>query len=611
MHTILPGQTQTTPSAPRCEPAPRLSALRLIAVLALPAALLAACSTYKPTVPPSGGHISADTVTSPEEKARILPPVTSTTTFIPPPKPRTKPTTYSVVVHEVPVKELLLALARDTKENIDVHPGLSGLVSLNAIDETLPSILERIARQVNMRYRVETHTIVVMPDTPYHKTYAVDYVNMTRDTTSTIAVSGQIGTGAAGSQSSAGGTSQTSVNSTSKNNFWELLRDNVEDILASSRKLSQGAEEHQARAEATKAAREQKLAQAEAVARAGPGASTLFKEVFGPEALRPASEVKQDIVVNQIAGTVTVLASERQHGLIQQYLDSVQAASTRQVLIECTIAEVSLSQTYQAGVDWQKLVNGGAGFNIEQQMLGTALGDAPRMVIGYGLPGSDVFASLRLLEQFGKTRVLSSPKLMALNNQTALLKVVDNIVYFTIQSSISQGAVGQGNLQSVTTTPNTVAVGVVLSLTPQISENGMVTLTVRPTISRVQKFVPDPNPLLQVDSQGNPLPDPLENLVPQISVREMESVLQLVSSQTAVLGGLIQDNVKRNRDQVPYVGNLPRVGDAFAFRDEAVDKSELVIFLRPTVVRNPSLDSDELKHLRRLLPEIDQTGNRP
>ena len=155
-----------------------------------------ACSTYKPAIPPSEGHISAQTVTPPGEQERILPPVTSTTTFTPPPKPRSKPTTYSVVVHEVPVKELLLALARDTKENIDIHPGLSGLVSLNAIDETLPSILERIAKQVNMRYRVDGRTIVVEPDTPYLKTYKVNYVNMTRDTTSSISVSGQVGSDA-------------------------------------------------------------------------------------------------------------------------------------------------------------------------------------------------------------------------------------------------------------------------------------------------------------------------------------------------------------------------------------------------------------------------------
>jgi general secretion pathway protein D len=569
--------------------------------------LLAGCSTYRPAVPPSEAHLSSESVVPAEEKASILPPVT-TTPFVPPPQPKAKPTTYSVVVHEVPVKELLLALARDTKENIDIHPGLQGLVSLNAIDETLPAILDRVSKQVNMRYRVEGRTIVVSPDTPYLKTYKVNYVNLERITTSSISVSGQIGSDTAAGKTESGGTSETSVKSQSKNDFWAVLRANVESILASSRNLAQSADQRQARAEAARAAREERLAQAEAVARAGQGAKDLFDKAFGAEQAA-LSDLKQDIVVNPVAGTLSVMATERQHGLVQQYLDSVNAAAVRQVLIECTIAEVRLSQTYQAGIDWRKLVNGGDGFRIEQNLLAGAVGSAPNFVVGYGAPGSDLFASLRMLEQFGKTRVLSSPKIMALNNQTALLKVVDNVVYFTFDSSTSQNQTS--TLVTITTTPSTVAVGVVLSLTPQINENGAVTLTVRPTISRVLRFVPDPNPLLKVDASGNPLRNPIENLIPEITVREMESVLQLNSGQTAVLGGLIQDNVKRNRDQVPYAGSLPKVGDVFAFRDEEVEKSELVIFLRPTTVTNPSLDSDELKHLRKLLPEIDKTGQTP
>jgi general secretion pathway protein D len=225
------------------------------------------------------------------------------------------------------------------------------------------------------------------------------------------------------------------------------------------------------------------------------------------------------------------------------------------------------------------------------------------MVIGYSSPTSqlgNIAASIRLLEQFGKTRVLSSPKLMALNNQTALLKVVDNVVYFSVQSSQSQAGVGGNVITSVTTTPNTVSVGLVVTLTPQVHDDGHITLIVRPTISSVTDFVIDPNPLLTI-----------QNKVPQIAVREMESVLQLTSGQTAILGGLMQDQVKRSRDQIPGAGNLPRVGDLFAFRNEQVSKSELVIFLRPVVVANASLDSDELKHLRKLLPEVDKTGQNP
>jgi general secretion pathway protein D len=127
----------------------------------------------------------------------------------------------------------------------------------------------------------------------------------------------------------------------------------------------------------------------------------------------------------------------------------------------------------------------------------------------------------------------------------------------------------------------------------------------------VDKFVADPNPALTVAPNGAPLTNPLSNLVPQIQVREMESVLQLVSGQTAILGGLMQDNIQRKTDQIPGVGNIPRVGEAFQYRNDNVQKTELVIFIRPVVVNNPSLDSEELKHLRKFLPEVDKTGLNP
>ncbi|HTO44838.1 MAG TPA: secretin N-terminal domain-containing protein [Burkholderiales bacterium] len=557
----------------------------------------------------------------PGEADKILPPVTNAT-YVPPPTARAKMPTYSVVVHEVPVKELLLALARDTKENIDIHPGLQGLVSLNAIDETLPSILDRISKQVNMRYRVEGKTIVVSPDTPYFKTYKVNYVNMTRDTTSAIAVSGQIsGAGGGGVNVASGGTSSTSVNTVSKNNFWEVLSENLHSLLKSTRALAQTAEDRQAQAEAARAAREERLAQAEAVARAGQNATNLFDKVFGSAPSTGVTDLKQDIVVNQVAGTVSVMATERQQQLVQQYLDTIGASSQRQVLIEATIAEVSLSDQYQAGIDWSKLTIG-AGFGASQTLstapILTAGVTAPATAAGLTLSylsntnGNGVQITAKLLEQFGKTRVLSSPMLMAMNNQTALLKVVDNVVYFQIQSQISQGtAVNANNLQSVTTTPQTVAVGFIMSMTPQVNDNGVITITVRPTISRVEKFVPDPNPALTTDANGNALPNPIQNLVPQVTVREMESVLQLISGQTAVLGGLITDDVSRATAQIPGLGNIPRIGEAFQYRNDNVVKTELVVFIRPTLVKNPSLDSEELRRLRKFLPEVDQTGQNP
>ncbi len=589
--------------------------IRGVLLTLLMAALPFGGCAYKPTLPPSEGHINAAQVPQPPQE-RILPPVTRSD-FVPPPRPQVKVPTYSVVVNEVPVRELLFALSRDTKQNIDVHPNIQGLVTLNAIDETLPAILERISQQVNMRYKTEGKTIVVVPDSPYFKTYRINYVNMARDTTSSIGVSGDIsgastGTGQGGqsgaSQGGGSSTSSTKVDTRSVNNFWEVVRQNIESILAASKAMGQNADQRAARAEVERAAREERIAQAEAVSRAGPNAASLFSTAFGQGT--PA-DVKNDIAINPVTGTVTILGNDKQQALVQQYLDSVGSASQRQVLIEATIAEVRLSNAYQAGVDWSRIA-GNSGFSFQQQLLGTNLGAAPRMVVGYTNPTSDlgnIALSLRLLEQFGNTRVLSSPKLMALNNQAALLKVVDNIVYFMIEADTNTNQTT--STTTFTSTAKTVPVGLIMSVLPQITENGTVNLTVRPTISSVIRFVPDPNPSLQLDSSGNQLTNPIANLIPEIQVREMESVLQAGSGQTIILGGLMQDQVRRNRDQVPGLGNLPRVGEAFQYRDEEVGKTELVIFLKPTVISNPSLESDELKMFQRFLPVIDKSGKSP
>ena len=585
--------------------------------LAVIPALIAGGCSYKPTVPPSQGHIAADQFPSKASEEKILPPVT-VGDFVPPPRPQVRQPTYSVVVHEVPVKELLFALSRDTRQNIDVHPGVQGLVTLNAIDETLPAILERLSQQVNIRYRTEGKTIVVMPDTPYFKTYRVNYVNMNRDTTSSIGVSGEITSTnvgeQAGGQTATQGTANASnarVDTKSSNNFWDILRQNIESILTASKAVSQNTDQRAARGEAERAAREQRIAQAEAVSRAGPNAASLFSAAFGPDSIA-ATDTKNEIVVNQVTGTVAALGTEKQHALIQQYLDSVTSASQRQVLIEATIAEVRLSNNYQAGVDWSRIASG-TGFSLQQQLLGSNLNNPPRMVVGYANLTSglgNINASLRLLEQFGNTRVLSSPKLMAINNQSALLKVVDNIVYFEIEADTTTNQTTART--TFTSTARTVPVGLIMSVLPQITESGTVNLTVRPTISRVTRFVSDPNPSLQLDSLGNQLTNPIQNLIPEIQMREMESVLQVGSGQTIILGGLMQDDVRRDRDAVPGLGRLPSpVSDVFSYRDEAVSKTELVIFLKATVIGNPSLDSDELKSFRRLLPSVDQTGRTP
>jgi general secretion pathway protein D len=198
---------------------------------------------------------------------------------------------------------------------------------------------------------------------------------------------------------------------------------------------------------------------------------------------------------------------------------------------------------------------------------------------------------VRLLHEFGDTRVLSSPRLMVLNNQTAVLKVVEELVYFTLNvTDRDSTATAQGRIV-VETDVHSVPVGLVMAVTPQVSANSEVTLTVRPTISQKIGDAVDPGPGLITDLRDSD--NTVTNLVPVIRVREMESVLKLIDGQIGVLGGLMQDDIRGGTRDVPGLSRLPVLGPMF-FRTEETNtrKTELVVFLRPVVVRDPSINTD-------------------
>ncbi|HSJ81090.1 MAG TPA: STN domain-containing protein, partial [Thiobacillus sp.] len=239
------------------------------------------------------------------------------------PKPSAPVPTYTVVVNDVPVKDLLFSIARDTQYNIDLHPGISGRVSLNAVQEPLPAILDRIARQADLRYEMNGRTVSIMPDTPYVRTYAVNYVNVVRNTTSSVGVAAEIastGASTGGGASATGNSSTTTVTSQSNNDLWTVLADNIRTLLAGTRAVTQSIEERAARLDAEKAERAERVSQAEAASKAGAGAASLFTAAF---ASQPVGDGKYDVEVNPVAGTVSVLGTAKKQELVQQYLDRV------------------------------------------------------------------------------------------------------------------------------------------------------------------------------------------------------------------------------------------------------------------------------------------------
>ena len=531
--------------------------IKIWSLLLTTAVGLSGCGATNPPAM-SDGHIKP-----PPDISADIPQTVSTAPALPAPQSRPDLETYTVIVNQVPVRELLFSMARDAKLNLDIDSDIEGQVTMNAIDQTLPKILERLASQVAINYQLEGETLHVMADKPFLQMYEIDYLNISRVSTGNVVVSTEIsstGAGAStdgnnsGGSSKGGNNSNTTVENTSDNRFWQSLSANVSNIIGEDAKVS-----------------------------------------------GDVISVSNNIIVNRESGMLGVRATARQHKQVQEFLGLVIGSAKRQVLIEATIAEVTLSDRYQAGIDWSLINKKDAGENLTQSLLGGNLGLTPFFSanINGSSDGNPLNVTLKALETFGDVKVLSSPKVMALNNQTAMLKVVDNQVYFTTNVEVSQ-AVSTGGVATalavLDTEVQTVPIGFVMSVTPFIDNNDIVMMNVRPTISRIVSTVVDPNP--ELANAG------VTSEIPVIQVREIESILKINNGDTAVIGGLMQDQINKRTTGIPILSSIPLIGGLFSYRDDEYVKSELVIFIRPVVMKNASLDGDLKDYRKYLLEEV-------
>ncbi|MDD5058556.1 MAG: type II and III secretion system protein [Sideroxydans sp.] len=547
-----------------------------------------ACATFPEATKPSPQHIALpDTATPPN-----IPPLAESAPLPPPPVKTKSAERYSIVVNHIPVQEILFALARDAKLNIEIHPDISGAVTMNLIDQTLTEILDAIGRQVDMRYELNGHNLTIMPDIPYLKNYQIDYPNISREAKNNISIAtsvATIGSGqTSGSSSSGSNASGSSIVNESNNQFWKTLVENIKDLLRETDKtLPEGSSEtvveqnnqqqvvpQPGSTAATPKANSSSKALAALPAQMQNQGSSVTRKVTYREAA--------SVIANPESGIISVRATSRQHASVRDFIDKVTASAHRQVLIEATVVEVALSDQYQQGIDWSSLSTSATkGLSITQVTPTGAL-TGSMGTINYIFKNAfggaaDLSASIKLLESFGKLHVLSSPKLSVLNNQTSLLKVVDEAVYFTVD--VTPGTFSNGvqvTAATYSTKVFTVPVGFLMYVTPQIGGNDDVTLNLRPTITRIIGYANDPNPVL---AQNN-----LTNLIPQIQTREMESILRVRNGEIAILGGLMQDSRAGETNQIPGLGSVFAIGNAFKSRNDKNSKSELVIFLRPIIL---------------------------
>ncbi len=576
------------------------------------------CSSPRPVSidQPSKGHLQVPLT---DKSVAPIPHIKSNAPYLPKPKLSETENLYSLSVIQAPVRELLFKLARDAKLELNIIDDVSGKVTINLIDQPLPIIIERLNDLAGIRATLEGRLLTVSLDKAYWVNYPIDYVNLERFSSSTILLANAVGSANRTSAAVQLGTpsnqpqpatslqsgSNVAILNRTQHEVWRTLSEGVMRILRSHYPvLGQPVADGQ-QSTASPASTNASTTNATAVGSDGlptPTVLPLPEQTFGNNSILSGPYPEGESVSSYVnlakeAGFIGVYTTRKAHIEVQKYIDSLMSGMRRQIMIEATVVEVTLNDENQSGINWGALTSG---FSLTQNYTSSSdlsqRGGATTM-ISDGRVANDwsVNSTLNLLQRFGSSQVLSSPKIVGINNQPTLLKVVRNLVYFT--TSVTPGTTSNGvTTPSVfSTTPNTVPVGLVMSVLPSIDKQDKITLVVRPTISNLVGYVEDPNPEFK---RAN-----VVSKVPEIQEREMESVLKLNDGQVAILGGLIQDEAVGEDTGVPGLVTEPVLGYLFGQKNRQKRKTELVIFLRPTLIKHPDIEMGDFASHRDILQQ--------
>lgn len=513
----------------------------------------------------------SDIVISATTKAPPIPSIAPILAAPKPPKIGQSKLVSIAVTDDVPLKDVLIELARLADVDIELDAGIDGGVSFRAKERPFNEVIERLADLAGLRYSMKNGVLRVERDLPFIRNYSVDFLNMVRSSESTVnvatdvlALTNSAGGGEGGGGGGGGGLStgsSSSISASSEDDFWESLKTGITQILA-----YQGPERTSASS-----------AQGGAVPTNPVGASGA---VGGND---------DKFVLNRQAGVLSVSATQQQHEVIEDFLNRLRNNVSAQVLIEAKIVEVSLDDAYRSGISWDAL-KGNSSLDVSYPNTFDA-NEVTTFRLGDGNFGINLDAALQLVEKFGTTRTLSSPRLHAINNQQAVLTFAENRVFFEVKVERERdqsidGVLVPGTL-SVSSERRSVPIGIILNIMPSIDlAHNEVTLAVRPTLSRQVSTVSDPGSALinqQILAQ-DPNAEGFTNQVPVVEVRELDSILKIKSGEVMVIGGLMEQSSSNEDTGIPYVNRVPWLGNLFKTVDKTGRTRELVIFIRATIV---------------------------
>lgn len=455
-----------------------------------------------------------------------------------PPKPKVQipaklkqPVSISIG-ENLSLKTALLALAQNCKIDIQLSPDIDRRIVFSAHRRPFIDVIKDICDLADLRFSIKEHAIRIEPDTPFPHNYNVQHLNLVRSADNHTSIATDVF--ASGNQNNTALDNGSNSNVTAKieNDFWSELKSNLEIILGS------------------------------------PSLFTLHKQ----------------------GGIITVRGTAKQHRAVNQYLNSLKRATTTQVLIEAKVIEVSLKDEFKAGINWKQLTHDVFRANIpfgkiaQESKIAAAM--SPHQdILSIGLDTGDFSALLQAIQQFGATRTLSSPRLTVLNNQNAILKVAQNQVYFRLRYDKQFNLTINRESVNVASDIQTVPIGLVMAVQPSIDEDtGEIILSLRPTISRLNRSVADPAVDIAYQASGGGSESPKPSLIPVVEVREIDSVLRVKSGRIAVLGGLMESRKAVEDSKLPWIGDIWGIGQLASAKSETEEIVELVILLKATVM---------------------------
>lgn len=480
---------------------------------------------------------------------------------------------FDVSVSNADAKALFLGLVKDTRYNLVVHPDVSGTISLDLQNVTVPEVLSVVSDIYGYPVKRVGSLYQVMPAGIRTEVFKINYLNVRRQGSSETRVSsGSVSDGDSSNTSNSSGTSSvddgdrnsgsgsssgsligTQIYTSGRSDFWGDLKANLDMLI-------------------------------------GTGAD-------------------RRVVVTPQSGMVIVRAMPAEIDIIKEYLDAAELIMKRQVILEAKILEVTLNDDFQSGINWTAIGEPAAGKTIVGSLgsatVSSAGGDgliafpgatginsanSSNGIFGLTLSLNDFTGIIDLLETQGTVQVLSSPRISTVNNQKAVIKVgTDEFFVTEVTNTVSSSGVGTTtSAPSVELTP--FFSGIALDVTPQIGEDDSIVLHVHPTVSEVV----EQQRSFTVGDQPFDLP------LAQSSIRESDSIIYAQSDQVVVIGGLIQNISNDSDSATPWVSKIPFLGNAFKQKDQRSTKRELVILLRPRVFSDRTNAEDISGSLERM-----------